>query len=102
MSAYFPSNHLPGRATLEEYNRRVSRNAQGAFKILCAFRAWSGHKAPCRYPAGLSIIERDQADGRATMQESNAAKNQEPAPMVLVIDDQENIVEFIKLGLKYE
>jgi DNA-binding response OmpR family regulator len=36
------------------------------------------------------------------MQESNAAKNQEPAPMVLVIDDQENIVEFIKLGLKYE
>lgn len=36
------------------------------------------------------------------MQESNAAKNREPAPTVLVIDDQENIVEFIKLGLKYE
>src|SRR5579883_1559209 len=36
------------------------------------------------------------------MQESNATKNQEPAPTVLVIDDQENIVEFIKLGLKYE
>src|SRR5579883_3064110 len=36
------------------------------------------------------------------MQESNAAKGQESAPTVLVIDDQENIVEFIKLGLKYE
>jgi two-component system response regulator MprA len=38
------------------------------------------------------------------MQESTAAKNQEsqPASTVLVIDDQENIIEFIKLGLKYE
>jgi DNA-binding response OmpR family regulator len=38
------------------------------------------------------------------MQEPNAAKNQENQPVstVLVIDDQENIIEFIKLGLKYE
>ncbi len=36
------------------------------------------------------------------MQESNTAKNQEPVSTVLVIDDQENIIEFIKLGLKYE
>lgn len=38
------------------------------------------------------------------MQESNAAKGQENQPIltVLVIDDQENIIEFIKLGLKYE
>lgn len=38
------------------------------------------------------------------MQEPYAAKNQEsqPASTVLVIDDQENIIEFIKLGLKYE
>lgn len=38
------------------------------------------------------------------MQESNIAKNQESSPTltVLVIDDQENIIEFIKLGLKYE
>jgi two-component system response regulator MprA len=35
---------------------------------------------------------------------SNIPKNQEnqPDPTVLVIDDQENIIEFIKLGLKYE
>lgn len=38
------------------------------------------------------------------MQESHISKSQEsqPAPTVLVIDDQENIIEFIKLGLKYE
>src|SRR3954465_7288291 len=38
------------------------------------------------------------------MQDSNIAKNQEnpPSLTVLVIDDQENIIEFIKLGLKYE
>ncbi|HVU67440.1 MAG TPA: response regulator transcription factor [Ktedonobacteraceae bacterium] len=38
------------------------------------------------------------------MQEPNSLKNQEnqPALTVLVIDDQENIIEFIKLGLKYE
>lgn len=38
------------------------------------------------------------------MQEPNSSKNQEnqPASTVLVIDDQENIIEFIKLGLKYE
>lgn len=38
------------------------------------------------------------------MQESNTLKNQENAtPLtVLVIDDEENIIEFIKLGLKYE
>jgi two-component system, OmpR family, response regulator MprA len=38
------------------------------------------------------------------MQEPNAPKNQEnpPGATVLVIDDQENIIEFIKLGLKYE
>jgi len=38
------------------------------------------------------------------MQEPNAAKNQENQPLltVLVIDDQANIIEFIKLGLKYE
>lgn len=38
------------------------------------------------------------------MQESNSPQNQEnqPVPKILVIDDQENIIEFIKLGLKYE
>jgi two-component system, OmpR family, response regulator MprA len=38
------------------------------------------------------------------MQEPNVLKNQEnqPASTVLVIDDEENIIEFIKLGLKYE
>ncbi len=38
------------------------------------------------------------------MQEQNIAKSQEnqPSMTVLVIDDQENIIEFIKLGLKYE
>lgn len=38
------------------------------------------------------------------MQELSAQKNQENSPSltVLVIDDQENIIEFIKLGLKYE
>src|SRR5689334_6494621 len=38
------------------------------------------------------------------MQESNNTKNQDnqPALKILVIDDQENIIEFIKLGLKYE
>lgn len=38
------------------------------------------------------------------MQEPNALKTQENQPplTVLVIDDQENIIEFIKLGLKYE
>lgn len=38
------------------------------------------------------------------MHEPNTLKNQDqpPALTVLVIDDQENIIEFIKLGLKYE
>lgn len=38
------------------------------------------------------------------MQEQNISKSQESQPSltVLVIDDQENIIEFIKLGLKYE
>ncbi len=38
------------------------------------------------------------------MQEPNVPKNQENQPVltVLAIDDQENIIEFIKLGLKYE
>ena len=38
------------------------------------------------------------------MQESNPPQNQENQPVskILVIDDQENIIEFIKLGLKYE
>jgi two-component system response regulator MprA len=38
------------------------------------------------------------------MQESNTPQNQENQPVskILVIDDQENIIEFIKLGLKYE
>lgn len=38
------------------------------------------------------------------MQEPNISKNQENQPVltVLAIDDQENIIEFIKLGLKYE
>ncbi len=38
------------------------------------------------------------------MHEPNTLKNQvqPPALTVLVIDDQENIIEFIKLGLKYE
>jgi len=38
------------------------------------------------------------------MQEPNISRNQENSPVltVLVIDDQENIIEFIKLGLKYE
>jgi len=38
------------------------------------------------------------------MQEPNSLRNQEnqSALTVLVIDDQENIIEFIKLGLKYE
>lgn len=38
------------------------------------------------------------------MQDTSAQKNQEQqTPLkVLVIDDQENIIEFIKLGLKYE
>jgi DNA-binding response OmpR family regulator len=38
------------------------------------------------------------------MQEPNTTKNEESQPTltVLVIDDQENIIEFIKLGLKYE
>ena len=38
------------------------------------------------------------------MQESNVPKSQDgQTPLtVLVIDDQENIIEFIKLGLKYE
>lgn len=49
---------------------------------------------------GLRRTER----GRQAMQESNTLKNQENAtPLtVLVIDDEENIIEFIKLGLKYE
>ncbi len=38
------------------------------------------------------------------MQESNTPQNQENQSVskILVIDDQENIIEFIKLGLKYE
>lgn len=38
------------------------------------------------------------------MQESNVQKSQDGQPplTVLVVDDQENIIEFIKLGLKYE
>lgn len=38
------------------------------------------------------------------MQESNIPQNQENQAVskILVIDDQENIIEFIKLGLKYE
>lgn len=38
------------------------------------------------------------------MQEPTISKGQEhpPALTVLVVDDQENIIEFIKLGLKYE
>jgi DNA-binding response OmpR family regulator len=38
------------------------------------------------------------------MQEPSGPKNQENQPVltVLVIDDEENIIEFIKLGLKYE
>ena len=38
------------------------------------------------------------------MQESNGQKGQENQPTltILVIDDEENIIEFIKLGLKYE
>jgi two-component system, OmpR family, response regulator MprA len=38
------------------------------------------------------------------MQEPNSSQNQDNQPVltVLVIDDQENIIEFIKLGLKYE
>src|SRR5258708_9762295 len=35
------------------------------------------------------------------MQEPYAGKSQE-IPTILVVDDQENIIEFIKLGLKYE
>ncbi len=39
--------------------------------------------------------------GRGTMQQGVYDQNGQP-PKVLVIDDAENIVEFVKLGLKYE
>src|SRR5258706_6708921 len=52
----------------------------------------------------LSIIAGRVTEQEQSMQEPNSPKNQEnqPALTVLAIDDQENIIEFIKLGLKYE
>ena len=87
----------------------VEKDHGGGEKIMAglapAMIAWLFY---LHIPKGMSIMmEADEiiAQGRHMMQQkvhSQANQDEQPLLKVLVIDDAENIVEFIKLGLKYE